>query len=155
MPAPMSSSPQVVALLSLSNAALQRRALKVFKESGQSSMSRDRIVKAIAAAEGVKTLRGAPRDEFRKHVNAAIGVLLKKSPPKIVRHGTTNSAVALPKRRATGFQSSRTQPLSAVRDRLVLIRFTCVECGEQNEVQNLDAEGWCDCLTSFFEKRKS
>ncbi len=118
-------------------------------------MTRDRVVKEIAAEEGVKTLLGAPRDEFQKHVNAAIGILLKKSPPKIIRYGTTNSAVALPERKATGFQSSRTQLLSAVRDRLLLIRFTCVECGQENEVEHLDQEGWCHCLTSFFQKRKS
>jgi hypothetical protein len=38
MPAPTSTSPAVVALLTLSNAALQRRILSAFKATGQGSI---------------------------------------------------------------------------------------------------------------------
>jgi hypothetical protein len=153
VPSPISSSPQVAALLSLNNIALQRRIMLVIKASGQSSMSRDRIVKALAAAEGVKTLKGGPRDEFRKHVNQAIGVLLKKA--KVIRHGTTNEAVALPKKKKPVKPRTRTQLLAAVRDRLQAIRFTCIDCGRVNEVEDLDQEGWCECLASYFATRPS
>jgi hypothetical protein len=153
MPVPTSTSPAVVALLTLSNAALQRRILSAFKATGQGSMTRERLVQEIAKAEGVRHLRGAPRDQFRKNVNPAIGRLLSKSPPRLVRHGTTNSAVALPMGRPASHKSNRTLLLSAIRDRIVSIRFTCLECGRDNEVTDLDQKGWCDCLTSFHETR--
>jgi len=131
---------------------LQALIRSAMKESGQRSMSRRRLVTVIAHARGVRQLRGTPREQFQKNVNAAIGVLLKKSPPQLIRHGTTNSAVALPRKEARKWENPRSVLLRAIRDRILLVRFTCVSCGRIAEVTDLNKEDWCDsCLTSFHE----
>lgn len=138
-------------LLGLSNKRLQSEVLKVLRESGQASMARERVVKAIAKAHGVRQLKGSFLEQFRKHVNAAIGVLLKRQPAVVVRHGTTNSAIA-PARKPGVNPSPRARLWAAVRDRVVALVFPCSECGRQIEVTALDEEGWCDnCLRSYYE----
>lgn len=152
---PISSSPEVAKLLALSNPALQRLVLAVMKESGQSSMARTRVVAAIARKKGVKQLKGSMREQFQKNVNLAIGVLLRGDPSKIIRHGTTNSAVALPKKSYERIQAPRTRLLAAIGNRIMHIRFTCIGCGMENEVTDLDKQGWCQCLTSFYATKCS
>ena len=116
-------------------------------------MARSTIVAEIARAEGVTQLKGSKRVQFQKNVNAAIGVLLKKSPPKLIKQGTENKIVALPN--APKNTTPETRLLTAVRDRITLLQFTCVSCGHVNEVTDLSQEGWCQsemCHTSFYER---
>lgn len=146
-----SSSVDVARLLALDSARLQRLIIKVFKQTGKQSMSRKTVVQEIARAEGVTQLRGAMREQFQENVNRAIGVLLRKSPAKLVRRDTRNLVVGLPTAKKT--LSSQAQLLSAIRDRILLIRFTCAECGHINEITDLSQNGWCDregCLAPFY-----
>ena len=148
-----STNPGVERLLSLNNASLQALVLKAFKRSRKHSMARSTIVEEIARGEGVTQLRGSKRVQFQINVNSAIGALIRKSPPKLVKRGAENKTVALPKSQKR--TTSKTQLLNAVRDRIVLLRFTCASCGHVNEVTDLSKEGWCGregCLTSFYDR---
>jgi hypothetical protein len=148
-----STNPDVERLLSLNNARLQVLVMKAFKRSGKRSMARSTILEEIARGEGVAQLRGSKREQFQINVNNAIGALIRKSPPKLVKRGAENKIVALPN--APKNIAPETQLLTAIRDRIVLIRFTCVKCGHVNEVTDLGEEGWCEregCLTSFYDR---
>jgi hypothetical protein len=116
-------------------------------------MARTTIVEEIARGEGVTQLRGSKREQFQIHVNNAIGALIRKSPPKLIKRGAENKTVALPD--APKNTTPETRLLTAVRDRITLLQFTCVKCGQVNEVTDLSEEGWCDrkgCLTSFYDR---
>jgi hypothetical protein len=148
-----STNPDVERLLSLNNARLQVLVMKAFKRSGKRSMARTTIVEEIARGEGVTQLRGSKREQFQINVNNAIGALIRKSPPKLIKRGTENKTVALPD--APKNTTPETRLLTAVRDRITLIQFTCVKCGQVNEVTDLSEKGWCDregCLTSFYDR---
>jgi hypothetical protein len=151
----LTTSTEVEKLLALPTRRRQRLIVQMLKASGQASMSRDRIVAAIASDAGVTQLRGAARAQFTKNINAAIGVLLRKSPPVLKRRGTTNTVVALVNGTAAIQPRMRTRILTAVRDRLVSIRFHCAGCGSIVETSNLDDEGWCDCLHPYHERGRS
>lgn len=152
---PVSSSADVSRLLSIKTGPLQKKILTVLENSGQKSMSRENLLGAVAKAYGVSQLRGAMRAQFRKNMNAAIGVLLRPPGQKLVRVGTTNSAVALADSRRRPQPTPRAKLLKAVGARITLIRFTCVSCGTENEVRDLDTEGWCDCLVSYYATASS
>jgi hypothetical protein len=148
-----STNLDVEGLLSLNNARLQVLVLKAFKRSGKRSMARSTILEEIARAEGVTQLRGSKRAQFQISVNNAIGALIRKSPPKLVKRGAENKMVALPN--ASKNTTPETRLLTAVRDRIVSLRFTCVRCGLVNEITDLSEEGWCEregCLTSFYDR---
>jgi hypothetical protein len=101
----------------------------------------------------VTQLRGSKRKQFQINVNSAIGVLIRKSPPQLVKLGPENKKVAIPQSRK--HTKPETKLLSAVRGRIVLLRFTCVACGHVNEITDLSKEGWCGrqgCLTSFYDR---
>lgn len=146
----MSTSLEVARLLALNTRTLQRLVMKIIKEGGQASMRRDKIVKAIAKEQGAKHLSGSPREQFTKNVNSAIGAILRRSKPPLVKRGTGGDRLSLAKRKPNSHLSGLSLLLNAVRDRVVAIRFRCSSCPKELEVSDFDENGWCsDCGASY------